>query len=298
VSWGVYDPALGKKNSRLLTEGTLYVARLRADGSAEWIPLVYGSRPELTAPRFESQADVLMRTRLAADAVGATRMDRPEDIEMNPKTKKVYVALTNNSNRTTVVANESERASNPRINNRTGHILEISEAGDNAAAREFRWDIFMLAGDPGAGRLVDSPSGNLQGGDQYFAGYRGQVSPIGAPDNVAFSPDGMLWVATDGAPNAINRNDAMHAVITEGPNRGRVAQFLSVPAGSECCGPEFTPDQKTLFIAVQHPGEDGTLTRAGDPNSNSQSTWPDGPGTVPRPATIAIRHREGKIIGS
>lgn len=298
VSWGTYDPKAGKANSRLLTEGTLYVARLRADGSAEWIPLVYGSRPELSTPRFESQADVLMRTRLAADAVGATRMDRPEDIEMNPKTGKVYVALTNNSNRTTVVTNDAERASNPRINNRTGHILEFSERGDNAAAREFTWGIFILAGDPGAGRLVDSPAGNLQGGDLYFGGFRGQVSPIGAPDNVAFSPDGMLWVATDGAPSAINRNDAMHAVITEGPNRGRVAQFLSVPAGAETCGPEFTPDQKTVFIAVQHPGEDGSLRVAGDVRTNTQSSWPDGPGNPARPATIAIRHKDGKTIGS
>jgi hypothetical protein len=298
VSWGTYDAKAGKANSKLLTEGTLYVARLRADGSGEWIPLVYGSRPELGAPRFESQADVLMRTRLAADAVGATRMDRPEDIEMSPKTKKLYVALTNNSNRTSVVANDGERASNPRINNRAGHILEMAEKGDNAAAREFTWGIFILAGDPGAGRLVDAPTGNLQGGDLYFGGYRGQVSPIGAPDNVAFSPDGMLWVATDGAPNAINRNDALHAVITEGPNRGRVAQFLSVPAGAECCGPEFTPDQKALFIAVQHPGEDGPLRVAGDVTTNTQSSWPGGSGTVARPATIAIRHRDGKVIGS
>jgi uncharacterized protein len=298
VSWGTYDKAAGKANSKLLTEGTLYVAKLRADGTAEWIPLVYGSRRELSGPRFDSQADILVRTRLAADAVGATKMDRPEDIETNPKTGKVYVALTNNSNRRTVVIDDAERASNPRVDNRTGHILEFTEARDSAAAREFSWNVFIMAGDPSVGKLVDSSKGSFAGTDLYFGGYKGQVSPIGAPDNIAFSPDGMLWLATDGAPSAINRNDALHAVITEGPNRGRVAQFLSVPAGAETCGPEFSPDQLTLFIAVQHPGEDGTLTRAGDPTSNSQSSWPDGPGTVPRPASIAIRHRDGKKIGS
>jgi uncharacterized protein len=298
VSWGTYDAAAGKANSKLLTEGTLYVAKLRPDGTAEWIPLVFGSRLELSGPKFDSQSDILIRTRQAADAVGATKMDRPEDIETNPKTGKVYVALTNNSNRRTVVADEAERASNPRVDNRTGHILEISEAKNNAAAREFTWNVFIMAGDPGIGTLVDSPAGNRKGTDLYFGGYKGQVSPIGAPDNVAFSPDGMMWLATDGAPSAINRNDALHAVITEGPNRGRVAQFLSVPAGAETCGPEFSPDQLTLFIAIQHPGEDGTLARAGDLGSNTQSSWPDGPGTVPRPASIAIRHKDGKKIGS
>lgn len=303
VSYGVYDAKLGKTNAKLLTEGTLHVAKLNADGTAEWIPLVYGSRPELSAPRFSSQSDILLRTREAGTAVGATKMDRPEDIETHPKTGKVYVALTNNGNRRTLSADEGERASNPRFSgtegNRTGHLLELTETGKAGHAGEsFKWDIFLLAGDPsatGASR-VSSAAKAIGSRDLYFGGFTGPVSPIGSPDNVAFSPDGMLWVATDGAPGSVGFNDALHAVPTTGPKRGQVLQFLSVPAGAETCGPEFTSDQKTLFIAVQHPGEDAVILNR-NPKSNSQSSWPDGPGNVPRSASIAIRKIDGGIIG-
>jgi uncharacterized protein len=302
VSFGTFDAKLGKANSKLLTQGTLYVARVEADGSLDWIPLVFGSRPELSAPAFADQADILIRTREAGDAVRATRMDRPEDIEANPMTGKVYVALTNNSTRRSVSAIDGERATNPRSNategNRTGHILEITENGAAGhAGRTARWDIFILAGDPAVGKRVNALKDAKDSRDLWFAGYTGAVSPVGAPDNVAFSPDGMMWVATDGAPNAIGYNDALHAVPTTGPNRGQLLQFLSVPAGAETCGPEFTPDQTTLFIAVQHPGEDGNLRTARDPRTNTQSSWPEGPGNPAKPATIAIRHKDGKKIG-
>jgi uncharacterized protein len=303
VSYGFYDAKLGKKNSQLLTEGTLHVAKLNADGTAEWIPLVFGSRPELSAPRFSSQSDILLRTREAGTAVGATKMDRPEDVETNPKTGKVYVALTNNGNRRTVTTDEAERAANPRFSsvegNRTGHLLELTETSKSGhAGKSFKWDIFMLAGDPGAtgASRVTSASKAVGSRDLYFGGFTGAVSPIGSPDNVAFSPDGMLWVATDGAPGSVGFNDALHAVPTTGPKRGQVLQFLSVPAGAETCGPEFSADQKTLFIAVQHPGEDAAIANR-NPKINSQSSWPDGPGTQPRPASIAIRKVDGGIIG-
>ncbi len=304
VSYGVYDAKLGKKNSALLAEGTLHVAKMLPDGTAEWIPLVYGSRPELSAPRFTSQADIALRTREAGTAVGATRMDRPEDVETNPLTGKVYVALTNNSNRRATVTDEAEQAANPRWSategNRTGHLLELSETSKMGhAGKTFRWDVFMMAGDPGsagANRVSSISKSGMGSRDLYFGGYTGTVSPIGAPDNVAFSPDGMLWVATDGAPNAIGYNDALHAVPTTGPKRGQVLQFLSVPAGAETCGPEFTDDQKTLFIAVQHPGEDSPITGR-NPRSNTQSSWPDGPGNAPRPSSIAIRKSDGGVIG-
>ncbi len=304
VSYGTFDPKAGKANSKLLTEGTLHAAKFTPDGTAEWIPLVYGSRPELSSPRFESQADICMRTREAGDAVKATKMDRPEDIETNPRTGKVYVVLTNNARRTTAATDEAERAVNPRFSsgdgNRTGHILELTEnATQGHAGRSFKWDIFILAGDPGAAgaQRVTNPKAAVGSKELYFGGYTGAVSPIGSPDNVAFSPDGMLWVATDGAPGSIGFNDALHAVPTTGPKRGQVLQFLSVPAGAETCGPEFSEDQKTLFIAVQHPGEDGVLTTARQPRSNPQSTWPDGPGNAPRPTSIAIRKADGGVIG-
>jgi uncharacterized protein len=302
VSFGTFDAKAGKANSKLLSEGTLYVAKLEADGSLEWIPLVYGSRPELSAPFFTTQGDILVRTREAGDAVRATRMDRPEDIEVNPVTGKVYIALTNNSNRRALSTIEGERAANPRWNategNRTGHIVELTENGlAGHASRSCKWEIFLLAGDPGVGKRVAKVADAKDSKDLYFGGYTGAVSPVGAPDNVAFSPDGLLWIASDGAPNAIGYNDAIHAVPTTGEKRGQVLQFLSVPAGAEACGPEFTPDQTTLWVAVQHPGEDGNLTTPRDPRTNTQSSWPDGVGTPARPATIAVRHQDGRKIG-
>jgi uncharacterized protein len=214
----------------------------------------------------------------------------------------VYVLLTNNSTRRSLATVDGEVAANPRFNategNRTGHLLELTEDGPLGHASTYaKWEVFMLAGDPAVGRRVGTPAGARDSKDLYFAGYTGMVSPMGAPDNVAFSPDGLMWIASDGQPNAIGYNDAIHAVVTTGDKRGQLLQFLSVPAGAEACGPEFTPDQTTLWVAVQHPGEDGDLRTPRDPRTNTQSSWPDGPGTVARPATIAVRHTDGRKIG-
>jgi uncharacterized protein len=302
VSYGKYDPAKGKANGDLLDLGTLFVARLWPDGTGEWIPLDYNRRPELRASTgFADQADVLIRTRLAGDAVKATKMDRPEDVEVHPITGKIYVVMTNNARRIAAVTDEGETAANPRfdprVGNRTGHIIEITEANDQHTSMNFRWEIFILAGDPAVQKPVKSIK-DATAANTYFAGYTGTVSPIGSPDQLAFSPDGLMWIGSDGAPASIGFNDSLLCVPTTGPDRGKVMQFLSVPAGAETCGPVFTPDQSTVFVAVQHPGEDGPLTRAGDPTSNSQSSWPDGAGKAPRPATIAVRHKAGKKIGS
>ncbi len=303
VSYGKYDPAKGKANGALLDEGTLFVARMWPDGTGEWIPLVNRLRTELSgAAGFVNQADVLIRTRQAGDAVGATKMDRPEDIEANPATGKVYVTMTNNANRRTNAPDDGERAANPRFDardgNRTGHIIELTATNGDHANKQFTWEVFLLAGDPARYKLASTVKEAAATTGTYYAGYTGVVSAIGSPDNVAFSPDGLLWIASDGAPGSIGYNDAMHCVPTTGPNRGQAKQFLSVPAGAECCGPCFTPDQKSLFVAVQHPGEDGTFFRAGDPTANTQSAWPDGANTVPRSATVVIRHSGGKTIGS
>lgn len=303
VSYGKYDPAKGKANGALLDQGTLFVARMWPDGTGEWLPLVHNQRPQLTAATgFVNQADVMLRTRLAGDAVGATKMDRPEDVEANPATGKVYVTMTNNSNRRTTAADEGERAANPRFDardgNRTGHIIELSATNGDHANMQFTWEIFMLAGDPAKYKLATTAKEAAATTGTYYGGYSGAVSAIGSPDNIAFSPDGLLWIATDGAPNSIGFNDALHCVPTTGPNKGQAKQFLSVPAGAECCGPCFSDNQKTLFIAVQHPGEDGSLVNAGNPSVNTQSAWPDGPNNVPRPASVIIRKSDGGIIGS
>jgi len=222
-------------------------------------------------------AEVLVRTRLAGDKVGATKMDRPEDFEVNPATGAVYAALTNNTARTAAQADEA----NPRAANRHGHVLEIIEDGNDAGATGFTWSLPLVCGDP------SDPS-------TYFAGFdKTKVSPISSPDNVAFDAAGNLWIATDGAPGTLRINDGLFAMPVAGPERGHLKQFLTVPTGAETCGPEITPDQRTCFVAVQHPGE-GT----GASVENPISTWPDG--GQPRPSVVSVwRIAEGsKRIGS
>lgn len=268
VSKDRYSPDQREANFNLLDEGVLFVARFQPDGAGFWIPLLFGFGPLTPANGFRSQGDILIKTRLAADAVGATRMDRPEDIETNPVNKKVYAALTNNTQRTA----EAVDPANPRPNNRHGHIIEISEAGDNPGATRFRWEIFMLCGDPT--NPEDQPT--------FFAGFdKSRVSPISSPDNFAFDQKGNMWIATDGQGGTLRANDALFAVPTEGPERGYVRQFMSCPAGGEMCGPEFSPDNTNLFCAIQHPGGGGALfTRV-------VSNWPDG-GQPPRPSVVAV----------
>ncbi|MGQ0776591.1 MAG: PhoX family protein [Pseudonocardiales bacterium] len=273
-------------NLGILDEGTLYVARFTGDspgeidgsgklpsdgefdGTGQWIPLVK-SNADGTGESFVtgmSVPDVLVHTRLAGDAVGATKMDRPEDVEPHPYTGTVYVALTNNSNRG-VGANAPADEANPRNANRHGHVLELAEDGNNPAATTFSWRLLLVCGDP-----ADAST--------YFGGFpKDQVSPISCPDNVAFDPLGNLWISTDG--NALGSNDGLFAVPVDGPSRGQVKQFLTVPRGAETCGPVI--ENRLALVAVQHPGElDGASA------DQPASRWPDGPGTQPRPSVVSV----------
>jgi len=199
VSAGTVNTADRAANFDLLDTGTLYAARFDDDGSGTWLPLVYGQGPLTEANGFTSQADVLIRTRQAADALGATRMDRPEDVEANPVSGKVYMVMTNNTQRG-ADGRPAPNAANPRSNNAFGHVVEATEDGNDFTATTFRWEIFIQAGDPA------DPS-------TYFAGFpKDQVSPIGSPDNIAFDSRGNLWIATDGQPNSLKVHDAIHAV--------------------------------------------------------------------------------------
>jgi hypothetical protein len=273
-------------NLTLLDSGTLYVAkfgftsqaeidgsgRLPSDGAfdgpGQWIALVRGNRSLVPGMSVD---EVLVHTRLAADAMGATKMDRPEDVQPHPRTGKVYAALTNNSDRG-AAGKEGPTEVAPRRNNRHGHVLELTEDRNDAAAERFTWDLPLVCGDP------DDPS-------TYFAGYdKSKVSPISCPDNVAFDPAGNLWIATDG--NALGSNDGLFAMPLEGPERGHVKQFLTVPVGAETCGPFITDDGRSVFCAVQHPGEvDGASVE------NPASRWPDG--QFARPAVV-VTWRSGR----
>ncbi|WP_398955133.1 PhoX family protein [Streptomyces sp. GC420] len=269
-------------NMTLLDEGTLYVARFTGDspadridgtgtlpddgafdGGGEWIPLATGTTSHVPGMSAE---EVYVFTRLAADKVGATKMDRPEDVEPHIHTGRVYVALTNNKDRGATGKAGPDEA-NPRTGNKHGHVLELDEHRSDAAAKTFRWRLMLICGDP------DDPS-------TYFAGYdKEQVSPISCPDNIAFDEHGNLWLATDG--NALGSNDGLFAVPVKGPQRGHVKQFLTVPRAAETCGPIITGDR--VLVAAQHPGESDGATA-----ENPGSAWPDGPGTLPRPSVVSV----------
>jgi uncharacterized protein len=275
VTKGKFNPTNRAANMDLLDEGTLYVARVNADGTGDWLPLVVGFDKLTAANGFATQADICIKTRQAADLLGATKMDRPEDFERNPVTGAVYCALTNNTRRT---AAQIDKA-NPRADNKDGHILELLEQGNDAAATKFTWSLFMVCGNP------SDPS-------TYFAGYpKEKVSPVATPDNVAFDNAGNLWISTDGMDASnLKSNDGLFMTPTVGPERGHVQQFMSTVVGAEVCGPIFTPDNRNMFAGIQHPGEGGTFAKP-------VSSFPDGGGTV-RPSVISIKKLDGGVIGS
>ena len=282
VSNGTFDPAAGFANSALLDDGTLHVARFGADGSVEWLPLVHGQGELTAANGFKSQADVLIEARRAADLLGATRMDRPEDIEANPKTGRVYIALTKNDKRKA----EQVDAANARPGNKWGHIIELTppdkDGKPDHAATRFAWDIFIQAGDP-----KDAEQGARYGGEVTDSGW------FANPDNFAFDPKGRIWIATDGFPD-FGVHDGVWAADTDGAGRAITRHFLGCPRGAELCGPVFTPDGQTLFVSVQHPGEEDESNF-----DNPTTRWPDfADGMPPRPSVVAIVKKGGGEIGS
>ncbi|GHI23952.1 MULTISPECIES: PhoX family protein [Streptomyces] len=282
-------------NLTLLDEGTLYVARLTGDspaaeldgtgklpndgefdGSGTWIPLATAG-PEGAVSHVPGMTaeEVFVFTRLAGDKAGATKMDRPEDVEPSPRTGRVYVALTNNTNRGKGT-NPGVDEANPRNLNKHGQVLELAEHWDDPSADGFAWRLFLVAGDP------DDPA-------TYFAGYpKDKVSPISCPDNVAFDPHGNLWISTDG--NQLGSHDGLFGVAVHGERRGELKQFLTVPRGAETCGPVI--QDRRVLVAVQHPGElDGASVE------NPASVWPDGPGRIVRPSVVAVWRNDGGDIG-
>lgn len=280
------DMANMAANRDILDDGVLSVARFNADATMEWLPLVFGQGPLTPANGFSSQADVLIETRRAADLLGATRLDRPEDVEASPKTGKVYVILTKNATRK---AGEID-AANPRADNRHGHILELTPPDGDQAASRFGWDILVQCGDPSIA-AVGSTFNPATSADGWFSN----------PDNCAFDAEGRLWISTDGNADDFNgRSDGIWAVDTEGSARGTSKHFYRTPAGAEMCGPCLTPDMETFFVAVQHPGEDGKEWKAWGKDStfdDPSTRWPDfKDGMPPRPSVVAITRKGGGKI--
>jgi hypothetical protein len=289
VTDGTFNPGDRAANMDLLDSGTLYVAKFNEDGSMAWLPLVHGEGGLTAENGFDSQADVVIEARRAADTLGATPMDRPEDVEPNPKTNKVYVMLTNNTKR------KADRvdAVNPRADNTFGHIVELTPAGGDHAAATGAWDILVRCGDPSVADIgaVWNPATSRNG---WFA----------APDNCAVDGQGRLWIATDQGSNWAKSGtaDGVWALETEGEARGAGKMFFRVPIGAEMCGPRFSDDGETLFVAVQHPASDGVEAYKGFERTSTfedpATRWPDFRDGMPvRPAVVAITKRGGGVIG-
>ncbi len=262
-------------NRNLLDHGTLYAARFDAGGRGQWLALQPG------APGLATMADVVINARGAADAAGATPMDRPEWIAVHPQSADVFVTLTNNTQRG-LPGRPGVDAANPRAGNGTGHIIRWREAGADAAATAFDWDIFALAGDPAApASAARYPS---TGADAF-----------GAPDGLHFDSGGLLWIQTDmsgqlmhkGALARLGNNQMLCANVAT----GRIRRFMTGPRGCEITGCVVTPDRRTLFVNIQHPGETSD-------DGGTSGHWPDGGNTRPRSAIVAVRRTDGGVVGT
>lgn len=294
VSRDPYVPGRSDTDT-LLDYGTLYVARFGDDGKGRWIALRHGEKQQnfaLTAETgFADAGDVAIRCRQAADLAGATKMDRPEWIAVHPKTGEVYVTLTNNSQRGTPEV-PGLNAANPRSKNTFGHILRWREKAGNAAAETFEWDIFAMAGDPQ--HANEQQRGTIKG-DAY-----------GSPDGLWFDPSGHLWIQTDVSTSVLNQGEyanlGNNQMLVADVKSGETRRFLTGPNGCELTGITATPDCKTLFVNIQHPGE--TASERSDPaHPTAVSAWPanqfaNAIGGRPRSGTLVITRKDGKPISS
>lgn len=330
VSKALWDPkdvnggmAAGAK---YLDEGTLYVAKFNADGTGQWLELTYGKNgldASNTAYPFADQADVVTHARLAADKLGATKMDRPEWGAVNPLNGEAYMTLTNNSNRVVSTATPTGSqlktdAANPRVytdsytnadgttknnsGNVNGHIIRWREGNGNVAATSFAWDIYLFGAQADAAANV-----NLSG--------LTAVNDFSSPDGLYFDQRGLLWIQTDDGAYTDVTNCMMLAAVPgrvgdggkatavggtdtiKGANAtpDTVRRFLVGPRDCEITGVAVTPDGKTLFFNVQHPGEDGTLAK---PSSAWPASQTNGAATQrPRSATVVVTRKDGGAIG-
>ncbi len=286
VSRDKIAPGGGKANATLLDHGTLYVARFDANGRGAWMPMVHGQGPLTAANGFADQGEVLIKTRQASDLLGATKMDRPEWLAIDPTSGWVYCTLTNNSSRGTP-GNPGVDAANPRANNVFGQIIRWKEDGD-FDGKAFAWNHLVMVGDPANERA--EAKGNVKG-DLYAC-----------PDGIAFDPRGVLWIQTDAHATQMYKGELKNVgnnqMLACDPSTGQTRRFLTGPTNCEITGLTWAPDGRTMFINIQHPGE--TPSDRSDPAEPAKySNWPDyKAGGRPRSATVVIRRRDGGVIGA
>ncbi len=310
VTRNPYNPNDRAANKNLLDDGTLYAAQFNADGTGQWLALVHGENGLTAANGFADQAEVLVKTRQAADRAGATMMDRPEWIAVHPSTQEVYCTLTNNSRRGTTppssnnpdgstsaaAARPPVDAANPRSANNHGHIVRWRENNGDPTGTGFTWNIFVLAGDPASS--VANNQGNING--DIFS----------APDGLWIDAEGRLWIQTDVSTGSLYhptladknteyKNFGNNQMLAADPTTGEIRRFLTGPIGCEVTGVTTTPDNRTIFVNIQHPGEPIGINQS--VNTGDQptrfSSWPDGSGR-PRSATVAIFRHDGGVIGA
>ncbi|MCZ8096896.1 MAG: PhoX family phosphatase [Burkholderiales bacterium] len=277
-------PGGAKANRELLDHGTLYVARFDADGTGRWLPLVAGQGPLTAAAGFPDQGAVVIRSRQASDLLGGTKMDRPEWLAIDPVRREVFCTLTNNSARGTP-GNPGVDAANPRANNTMGGVIRWTEDGDFDGTT-FRWGHLVLAGDPANART------------EARGDVRGDI--FGCPDGLLFDARGVLWIQTDASATQMYqgefRNIGNNQMLACDLRTGVIRRFLTGPVNCEVTGASLTPDFRTLFVNIPHPGE--TPSERSDPDAPTRfSRWPDG-GTRPRSATVVIRRADGAPIGT
>ncbi len=291
ISKGKYIEGNAKNNANLLEEGTLYVAKFRdADthqnkiaGTGQWIALVHGENNLNKENGFTSQAEIAIFTRLAASKVGATTMDRPEWVASNPNKAEVYCALTNNKYRgrkpnaggfETPVGGP-----NPRQTNLYGQIVRWRPEDGDHTATDFNWDLFVLAGNPNIHtNSLNRGSDNINTDNMF-----------NAPDGLSFDADGRLWIQTDGKNN--NKGDFVgmgnNQMLVGDPDTGEIRRFLVGPIASEVTGLCWSPDQKAMFVGIQHPGVNGNT-----------SHFPAGGDSLARSSVIVITRKDGGVIGA
>ena len=285
VSRDAIKPGGAAANASLLDHGTLYVAKFSADGKGQWLALTHGQGPLTAANGFADQAEVLIKSRQASDLLGATKMDRPEWVVVD-KEGWVYTALTNNSNRG-ADKQPAVDAANPRANNTQGNIIRWKE-DDVYHGTNFAWAHFVMAGDPSLERA--EAKGDIKG-DMFSC-----------PDGLWIDGRGLMWVQLDMSTSAMGKGDLKNfgnnAMLAADLRTGEVRRFLVGPAGCEITGATGTPDGKTMFINIQHPGEPANETT--DPTKpRAISNWPDQkPTGRPRSATVVIRKIDGGVIGT
>ena len=318
VSRGRFDPANRPPNMDLLDDGQLYVAQFDEAGGGRWVAIeltaANAAAAEVGSPiRFRDEADLLVRVRYAAMLLGATPMDRPEDVEalrddawrgLGP----VLIACTNNSERGFARPGNPRRESeapDSAQSNLPGHIVRIDEDGGDSGALTFTWDVFAMGGDPDA----DARAGRVRSGAraQLSTAINGQKTISGdrfaCPDNMFIDSTQRVWIATDGNDGvfgACNDGVLVAPLNAEGPRP--IKRFMVCPVGAEVCGPLMTPDERAFFCSIQHPG--GSTVDGSDysqlrwqESGKPPSSFPDGGDAWPRSAVIVITRDDGGRIG-